>query len=42
MYRQAEGFVLRTPGLRDRFKCQEGYRRIKCLAHERPASGVCG
>jgi len=31
MYRQAEGFVLRTPGLRDRFKCQEGYRRIKGL-----------
>jgi phage terminase large subunit-like protein len=31
MYRQAEGFVLRTPGLRDRFKCQEGYRRVKCL-----------
>lgn len=31
MYRQAEGFVFRTPGLRDRFKCQEGYRRIKCL-----------
>jgi len=31
MYRQAEGFVLRTPGMRDRFKCQEGYRRIKCL-----------
>jgi hypothetical protein len=31
MYRQAEGFVYRTPGLRDRFKCQEGYRRIKCL-----------
>jgi phage terminase large subunit-like protein len=31
MYRQAEGFVIRTPGLRERFKCQEGYRRIKCL-----------
>jgi hypothetical protein len=31
MYRQAEGFVLRTPGMRERFKCQEGYRRIKCL-----------
>jgi phage terminase large subunit-like protein len=30
MYRQAEGFVLRS-GLEDRFKCQEGYRRIKCL-----------
>jgi phage terminase large subunit-like protein len=32
MYRQAEGFVLRTPGLTSLFKCQEGYRRIKCLA----------
>jgi phage terminase large subunit-like protein len=31
LYRQAEGFVLRTKGLRERFKCQEGYRRIKCL-----------
>jgi hypothetical protein len=31
LYRQGEGFVLRTPGLRERFKCQEGYRRIKCL-----------
>jgi len=31
LYRQAEGFVYRTPGMRDRFKCQEGYRRIKCL-----------
>jgi phage terminase large subunit-like protein len=31
MYRQAEGFVYRTPGLRDRFKPQEGYRRVKCL-----------
>lgn len=50
MYRQAEGFVLRTPGLRDRFKCQEGYRRIKCLrtggriqvyaADDRTADGV--
>jgi phage terminase large subunit-like protein len=30
LYRQAEGFVYRTPGLKDRFKCQEGYRRIKC------------
>lgn len=31
LYRQAEGFVLRTKGLRERFKPQEGYRRIKCL-----------
>jgi hypothetical protein len=31
LYRQAEGFVLRTPGMRQRFKCQEGYRRVKCL-----------
>jgi phage terminase large subunit-like protein len=31
MYRQAEGFVYRTPGLRERFKPQEGYRRVKCL-----------
>jgi phage terminase large subunit-like protein len=50
LYRQAEGFVFRTPGLRDRFKCQEGYRRIKCLrtggriqvyaADDRTADGV--
>jgi len=32
-YRQGEGFVLRTPRLRSIFKCQEGYRRIKCLAN---------
>lgn len=31
MYRQAEGFVLRTSRLRKVFKCQEGYRRIKNL-----------
>jgi phage terminase large subunit-like protein len=29
MFRQAEGFVLRSPRLRAIFKCQEGYRRIK-------------
>lgn len=29
MYRQAEGFVLRSGRLRTFFKCQEGYRRIK-------------
>jgi phage terminase large subunit-like protein len=50
LYRQAEGFVFRTPGLRDRFKCQEGYRRIKCLrtggriqvyaADDRTADGI--
>lgn len=50
LYRQAEGLVLRTPGLRDRFKCQEGYRRIKCLrsggriqvyaADDRTADGI--
>jgi phage terminase large subunit-like protein len=50
MYRQAEGFVLRTPELAGRFKCQEGYRRIKCLrtggriqvyaADDRTADGV--
>jgi phage terminase large subunit-like protein len=50
MYRQAEGFVLRTPGLTSLFKCQEGYRRIKCLetvgriqvyaADDRTADGV--
>jgi phage terminase large subunit-like protein len=33
MYRQAEGFVLRSPRLRKLFKPQEGYRRIKCLAN---------
>lgn len=50
LYRQAEGLVLRTPGLRDRFKCQEGYRRIKCqrtggriqvyAADDRTADGI--
>jgi phage terminase large subunit-like protein len=50
MYRQAEGFVLRSPSIRDHFKCQEGYRRIKCLtttgriqvyaADDRTADGV--
>jgi phage terminase large subunit-like protein len=50
LYRQAEGFVFRTPGLRERFKCQEGYRRIKCLrtggriqvyaADDRTADGI--
>jgi phage terminase large subunit-like protein len=50
LYRQAEGFVYRTPGLRERFKCQEGYRRIKCLrtggriqvyaADDRTADGI--
>jgi phage terminase large subunit-like protein len=50
LYRQAEGLVYRTPGLRDRFKCQEGYRRIKCLrtggriqvyaADDRTADGI--
>lgn len=30
LYRQAEGFVLRTPALQPVFKCQEGYRRIRC------------
>lgn len=50
LYRQAEGLVLRTPGLRDRFKCQEGYRRIRCLrsggrvqiyaADDRTADGI--
>ena len=28
LYRQAEGFVDRSPALRDLFKCQQGYRRI--------------
>lgn len=30
MFRQAEGFVLRTPHLQSVFRCQEGYRRIRC------------
>lgn len=33
MYRQAEGFVYRTPRLRPIFKPQEGYRRIKSLVN---------
>jgi phage terminase large subunit-like protein len=50
LYRQAVGFVLRSPGFRDRFKCQEGYRRIKGLrmgsriqvyaADDRTADGI--
>lgn len=50
MYRQAEGFVHRSPGLAGQFKCQDGYRRIKCLetvgriqvyaADDRTADGV--
>ena len=31
-YDAAAGFVLRTPRLRDAFKCLEGYRRIRCDA----------
>jgi phage terminase large subunit-like protein len=31
MYRQAEGFVARSPRLRGVFKCQDGYRRIRHL-----------
>lgn len=30
IYRQAEGFVFRSPRLREVFRCQEGYRRIRC------------
>lgn len=32
LYRQAEGFAMRSPKLAvtETFKCQEGYRRIKC------------
>ena len=50
MYRQAEGFVVRSDSIRDHFKCQEGYRRIKSLrtfgriqvyaADDRTADGV--
>jgi phage terminase large subunit-like protein len=50
LYRQAEGFVYRSPGFKDRFKCQEGYRRIKALrsggriqvyaADDRTADGI--
>jgi phage terminase large subunit-like protein len=50
LYRQAEGFVLRSPSIRDRFRCQEGYRRIRCLrtigriqiyaADDRTADGI--
>lgn len=30
LYRQSEGFVLRTPKLAKVFRCLEGYRRIRC------------
>ena len=29
LYRQADGFVIRSPKIQMRFKCQEGFRRIK-------------
>src|SRR5262245_11975289 len=32
-YRQAEGFVMRSPRLAQFMKCQEGYRRIKNMAN---------
>jgi hypothetical protein len=32
MYRQAEGFVIRTPWLQPLFRCLPGYRRINCEA----------
>jgi phage terminase large subunit-like protein len=32
MYRQAEGFVMRTQRLRAVFRAQEGYRRVRCDA----------
>lgn len=31
LFNQAAGFVVRSPGFRDRFRVFEGYRRIKCL-----------
>lgn len=31
MYRQAVGFIERTPGLKKRFRTYDGYRRVKCL-----------
>jgi phage terminase large subunit-like protein len=31
MYGQAAGFVIRTPGMRERFRPYDGYRRIKSL-----------
>lgn len=30
LYRQAEGFVLRTPEIRNTFECLPGYREIRC------------
>jgi phage terminase large subunit-like protein len=36
MYGQAAGFVRRTPGMNARFRCYDGYRRIKNL---RPGMG---
>ncbi len=32
LYRQAEGFVNRTPGLKNTFECLPGYRKIRCEA----------
>jgi len=32
LYKQAEGFVLRSPDLHDTFECLPGYREIRCAA----------
>src|SRR6202022_3099856 len=37
-YRQAEGFVIRTPWMQSVFECQPGYRRI--TLRSRPTSRV--
>jgi len=34
LYRQAVGFINRTPGLKKRFRTYDGYRRVKCLRTE--------
>src|SRR3954453_10763587 len=31
LFNQAAGFVVRSPGFRERFRVFEGYRRVKCL-----------
>src|SRR4051812_38422913 len=30
LYLAAAGFVMRSPAIEKRFKCQEGFRRIRC------------
>lgn len=41
LYTQAKGFVLRTPGMRRRFRCFDGYRVIRSLRNAGEGIVVC-